>query len=70
MFPVRRSGTDWEIELKEGSSRFTHVLIYLKSGGFGSIIGQLCLEKELKMSTPNDVVKQIKNATRRKFSAR
>jgi transposase len=41
----------------------------LKSGGFGSIIGQLCLEKELKMSNPNDVVKQIKNVTRRKFSA-
>ena len=25
VFPVRRSGTDWEIELEEGSSRFTHV---------------------------------------------
>jgi transposase len=41
----------------------------LKSGGFGSIIGYICPEKELKMSSSNDVVKQIKNAAKRKFSA-
>jgi len=41
----------------------------LKNGGYGSIIGHRSPEKELKMNNPNDVVKQIKNATRRKFSA-
>jgi transposase len=41
----------------------------LKSTVFGSIIRDYGPGKELKMSPPKDVVKQIKKATRRKFSA-
>jgi len=41
----------------------------LNCDGFGSIIGPLGPGRSFKMSKPNDVVKQIKRATRRKFSA-
>ena len=41
----------------------------LKKTVFGSIIGHQCPEGSLNMAKPNSVVKQIRNATRRTFTA-
>lgn len=48
---------------------FLHAETGLKLTDFGSIIRVYDSGKELKMAKPKDVVKQIRKATRRKFSA-